>query len=299
MPEIVEVKKYCDFIKKHTENKKVNSIKILKGRYKKHGEFEGYKKFSKELPLKLLNVNSKGKFIYITFEKNFVLYCTLGLSGGWTYKRHSSENYKFPEIIEYLNKKDIEVYHDTSLDHLNVELNFEKGSLFFFDILSYGTISISDDEDKLEKKLKTLGPDIMDISTTFNVFDEHIRKQKNKKIGIVLLNQKLISGIGNYLRSDILWLAKISPHRIINKIEEDEMKKIYKSARDLTWGEYDKKEGLKLKIISSKAKLPRDFKRDFFIYNEEEDVDGNKVKKEELYEQSQKRMIYWVPEVQK
>ena len=72
MPEIVEIKKYCDFIKKQVLNKKVKSIKILGGRYKKHGQFEGYKDITKDLPLKLLDVKSKGKFIYFTFEDDYL-----------------------------------------------------------------------------------------------------------------------------------------------------------------------------------------------------------------------------------
>ena len=299
MPEIVEIKKYCDFIKKQVLNKKVKSIKILGGRYKKHGKFEGYKNFLEELPLKLLDVNSKGKFIYITFEDNFTLYCTLGLSGGWTFKKKNSDKYKFPEIMEFLNVKDIDEYRDKSLKHLNIEFEFEVGTIYFFDMLSYGTISIYNDEKKLEKKLKTLGPDIMDKNTTYDIFEEQIMKQENKKIGNVIVNQKLISGIGNYLRADILWVAKISPHRLVKNIETKELKKIYQASRDLTWGDYDIKEGKKLKILSKHPKLPRDYERDFFVYYENEDINGEKVKKEELYEGSQKRMIYWVPSVQK
>ena len=301
MPEIVEIKKYCDFIKKQVLNKKVKSIKILGGRYKKHGQFEGYKDITKDLPLKLLDVKSKGKFIYFIFEDDYILYCTLGLSGGWTFKKNNSDKYKFPEIMEFLNVKDIEEYRDKSLNHLNISFEFDIGTLYFFDMLSYGTISISNDEEKLEKKLRTLGPDIMDANTTYEIFEEQISKpiNKNKKIGNVIVNQKLISGIGNYLRADILWIAKVSPFRLVKNIEPKELKKIYQASRDLTWGDYDVKEGKKLKILSKHPKLPRDYERDFFVYYEEEDVNGEKVKKEELYEGSQKRMIYWVPTIQK
>ena len=301
MPEIVEVKKYCDFIEKNVKGKQVKSIKILKGRYKKHGKFDGYNEIEKELPLKLLRAESKGKFIYLSFENNFTkftLYCTLGLSGGWTFKKKDSDKYVFPDIMEFLNVKDIEQYRDKSLDHLNIEFVFDKGSLFFFDTLSYGTISISSDEKKLEKKLGELGPDIMDIDTSFKIFSEQIKKQEKKKIGLVLVNQKLISGIGNYLRADILWVAKISPHRLVKDLTNLELKKIYQAARDLTWIDYDKKKGKKLNIISKNATHPHDYEREFFVYSEDEDIDGNKVKKEELYEGSQKRMIYWVPSVQ-
>lgn len=53
MPEIVEVKKYCDFIRKHMLNSSITDINILKGRYKKHKPFEGYTMIHKLLPLKL------------------------------------------------------------------------------------------------------------------------------------------------------------------------------------------------------------------------------------------------------
>ena len=164
--------------------------------------------------------------------------------------------------------------------------------------MSYGTISVSNDPNKLEKKLKELGPDIMNIDTSFKIFSEQIRKQEKKKIGLVLVNQKIISGIGNYLRADILWVAKISPHRLVKDLTNLELKKIYQASRDLTWIDYDKKRGKKLNIISKNAKHPHDYEREFFVYYEDEDIDGNKVKKEELYEGSQKRMIYWVPTVQ-
>jgi len=40
MPEINEVRKYADFIKKKIKNNSITNINILNGRYKKHGPFE-------------------------------------------------------------------------------------------------------------------------------------------------------------------------------------------------------------------------------------------------------------------
>jgi hypothetical protein len=57
-------------------------------------------------------------------------------------------------------------------------------------------------------------------------------------------------------------------------------------------------EAVKLKIIDKSSKLPSDYKRDFFVYYEDKDIYGNSVIKEELYEGSQKRFIYWVKERQ-
>jgi formamidopyrimidine-DNA glycosylase len=298
MPEIVEIKKYCDIINKYAANKKLLDIKILNGRYKKLGEFTGLKELLSELPSKLTHAESKGKFMYITIQ-NFYVMCTLGLSGGWCFKKNNSTKYKFPDVLEFLNVKDIDDYREKSLKHLNVEFKFETGSLYFFDTLSYGTLSCTDDKKILDKKLQTLGPDIMDEDLTSQEFQEHLIKYPKKHIGVNLVNQKLISGIGNYLRADILWVAKISPFRKTKDLTDKEFKSIYQASRDLTWGDYDYKTGRKLNIISKNAKLPHDYERDFFVYYEDEDIDGNKVKKEELFEGSQKRMIYWVPTVQK
>jgi len=303
MPEIVEVRKYVAFIRKHTHNNMVKEINIINGRYKKHGPFEGYKKYVKELPLKIKEVNSKGKFIYFIFENDMVLFNTLGLSGGWVYSKssiNSHPSFVHPKIGEFLNTNDVEKYHATSLKHCNVEFKLNEGYLYFFDTLSYGTMKLTTIED-LEKKLKKIGPDLLHLDTTLEIFSQQLKTKKNlgKKIGIVLMDQKTISGIGNYLRADCLWLAKISPHRLIKNMDDTKIKELYHSIQKLIWSDYDYKYAVKHKIIGKKFKRPSDYGRDFYIYWEEEDIHGNKVKTEELYEGSQKRTIFWVPSYQK
>ena len=61
----------------------------------------------------------------------------------------------------------------------------------------------------------------------------------------------------------------------------------------------NKEEAIKHKIIKKTDKVPYDYKRDFFVYREETDIHGNPVTKEELFEGSQKRFIYWCKDVQK
>jgi formamidopyrimidine-DNA glycosylase len=300
MPEINEVRQYADFIKSKLKNKNITEVNIINGRYKKHGPFENYNHLIKHLPLKIVDVGTKGKFMYIKFEHNLYLFSTLGLSGGWIFKKSETSKVEHPVILEYLKKEEIDSYMSTSLKHLNVEFKTEHGSLYFYDTLSFGTLKIVNDEKELIKKLNSVGPDIMDELTDFKLFQDSINKPKNLKkvIGIVLMDQKTISGCGNYLRADILWLSKISPFRKVEKLTEVELKKIFHNAKLLTWGQYDKKEAIKMKIITSKDKLPSDYDRDFFVYNEDEDIYGNKIIKEELFVGSQKRFIYWVKNYQ-
>jgi formamidopyrimidine-DNA glycosylase len=149
-----------------------------------------------------------------------------------------------------------------------------------------------------EKKLKTIGPDIMDESTDAKLFLQRVKTQLNQSIGTVLLNQKIISGVGNYIRADALWLAKINPFTIVKKLSDSELKKLFASLRVITWGNYDRKYAIKNNIIKSNSIVPADYKRDFFVYREKTDIYNNPVIKEELYSGSVKRFIYWVKKIQ-
>lgn len=204
-------------------------------------------------------------------------------------------------VHEFLNKNDVEAYRKNALKHINVVFELENNhNICFFDMLSYGTIKVATKE-MLEMKLSKIGPDFLDLSTTQEIFLERIKKKTNlnKMIGNILMNQKIISGIGNYLRADSLWLAQISPHRLVKDLSDVELNTIFKSIRALVWSDYDQKKAIKLKFIKKSFKTPQHYGRDFFIYYYTEDIYGNKIKKEELYEGSQKRFIYWVPGIQK
>lgn len=326
MPEVVEIRHYADFIRRISRKSSIKSVKIHSGRYsshrellkagrvhrnKKHAAFPGFATIRRLLPLHVAAVASKGKMLYITLQsaktkKKYYLLVTLGLTGGWVAKSKSGK-YIFPRLFAYVPRELREPYRDTSLAHLNIEFSLSGGKipkLYFFDMLSFGTMSFVSDDGTLERKLRAIGPDIMDIreqEMNFTIFCNRLRAPANlsKPIGVVLMNQRVISGIGNYLRADVLWVARISPHRKIRSLSSRELRGIYKAARLLTWGEYNYSRALKLGIIRKNDKLPHHYRRMFFVYQEEKDIKGRAVVKEELYEGSQKRFIYWVPGWQK
>jgi formamidopyrimidine-DNA glycosylase len=304
MPEIIEVRNAADFIKKKLKNKSIIDINILNGRYKKNGAFENYNKLKKNIPLKLIDVKTKGKLLYLIFDNNLYLMNTLGLMGGWVFL-NKSDVYEHPDTYKkykkYGDKQMMDNYMKNSLNHLNFEIITDEGTLYYYDVLSYGTLKCIDNDDQLNETLNKLGPDIMDENTTFEVFYNQILKKNNleKYIGNIIVNQKIISGLGNYLRSDILWLSKINPFRKVKKLTKNEIEDIYNNSKLLTWGGYNKKKAIKLKIIKRNVKLPSDYERLFFIYMQEEDIYGNKVIKKELFDGSQKRFITYVPTIQK
>ena len=203
MPEGPEVKIITQVLKKDLKNKVIKNISFLGGRYVKHSPPKNYKQFAKELPQRVANVNCKGKFIYITFKNGYSIWITLGMTGFFTYK-----NYKHNDIlIKYNNKK-----------------------LYFNDYRHFGTFTFCLSEECLSKKLKTLGPDILSIEFTLKLFNEIIQKTKKTTIlAVFLMNQKKISGVGNYLRSEILYDSKINPFIKIGMMSQNQIKKLFKS----------------------------------------------------------------------
>ena len=334
MPEVIEVRKFADILSENIIGKTITHINILKGRYKKK-IFDGYNDLIKALPLKIETIHTKGKFTYMTFvsvnnndndndnnNKKFYLFNTLGLSGGWTLKSDKKSNFAkckncnyferekdiftYPSILDYISKNNQTKWFETELKHLNVEFitDYKNISFYFYDQLSFGTLKAVDcninGETILEKKLKELGPDLLDDTTTFELFKLQLRKKVNesKAIGNVIVNQKIISGVGNYLRADALWMAKLSPFRKVKDTTDDELKTLYDSIIGLIWGDYNYEFAIKKKYIKSSLKLPHHYNRDFFIYNHIKDIYNNTIRKEELYEGSQKRFIYWVKSIQ-
>jgi len=293
MPEVIEVLTYLDFLKKRIKGETITKISILKGRYKTHGPFEGYEALLRALPLRVTEIQSKGKFLYITFENGMVLFSTLGLTGGWVW-----EDSEFITIREKISKEEREAYHREALKHRNVEFQTSKGSLFFYDVLSFGTLKVVTTIKNVETKLNTLGPDITEVS--WDEFQDRMDRVKGEKvIGNVLMNQKVVAGIGNYLRADILWLCKISPFRKMETLSTTDLKRIWKYSVFLAWAKYDYKKGVRRGAIPEKhPNLPEDYDRDFYVYRQATDPQGHTVKVEKLYEGSQVRYVYWVPTVQ-
>lgn len=326
MPEGVEVRKFADILIHNLVGYNIMEINILKGRYTKKA-FDGFRTLVDNIPAKVISVKCKGKMTYIELngkDGNTVwLINTLGLTGGWTVAAKEKKElhieqrmrylkkkafgtsaelvFAYPIIWEYISNNNANEWFKSALDHLNVEFVMDNGKRgYFYDQLSFGTLKVIENRGELDKKLRELGADMLDESTTAEVFKKMVKKNtnKNKAIGNVLVNQRVISGVGNYLRSDALWLAKISPFRKVCELSDGELEIIYKSIRALMWGDYAPDQARKNGYISGELKIPHDYGREFFVYRQETDIEDHKVVKEELYEGTQKRFIYWVPEIQ-
>lgn len=277
MPEGPETKYLVNWLNKDLKNKKLNNIIILGGRYKRHGNPKNLDKII--FPLTINKIKCHGKFIYWTFKNSeFVLFNTLGMSGWYNYEKEK---------------------------HNNIEFKFDNFSIYFNDYRNFGTLSFCNFE-SLEKKLNSLGADILSEENEINKFLERVNKRKNNMIGSIIIDQKVSAGVGNYLRSEALYIAKINPFKKVSELSKSNIQDLWDILRQLGWFYFNEKKGLELKIINKKFKLynlykkkgPSKYKREpgyFLVYQQKFDIFGNKVITDEL----NKRTIHYVKEIQK
>lgn len=254
MPEGPEVKKIGEYLNNFFIDNTIKSVKILKGRYVNKQPPCGFYYFIEKLPLKSLSCNTKGKFIYILLENNIFIFNTLGMSGFWTTNKSK---------------------------HSNVEFVTQKGTIYFTDQRNFGTLKFIFTKNELQLKLLAIGPDLLDESLQFEDFYKRItiKRNQNKMIAKVLMDQKTISGIGNYLRSEILWHTKMSPFTLVNKLSKNKIKELFEISRKVIWSFYNIHKSLKKNIITRNEMHKYNF---FNIYSQEYDKLGNKVSKEKI-----------------
>lgn len=299
MPEICEIIVTTHFISYVLKNKFVIDIIVLSGRYLKNKI--NTELINKHKPLKLINIDSKGKFLWFEFQNiktNYKVYIlnTFGLTGGWGITKDSFNRVE----LSYINN------------------NNEISKLYYNDQLNFGTLKITNDYNYILKKINQLGPDLIKDDFDFNVFKNRINNIKNKKIPIVklLLTQDkkgIGSGIGNYLSAEILYMAKINPARHVDTLQNNELKNLFNSIKyELKLCYYNNDIGYMEKFgnfntIHNKGIRNGVFpnylqnvhvgnnKFKFNVYRQKIDPLGNIVEKAKLING---RSTYWVPSVQ-
>jgi endonuclease VIII len=86
--------------------------------------------------------------------------------------------------------------------------------------------------------LGTLGPDALPYNGRFNraEFLRRLLEYKDETIGAALLNQRIVAGLGNYLRAEILFSCKLNPWLTVGELGERDLtclsKTVPRLARD-------------------------------------------------------------------
>ena len=88
--------------------------------------------------------------------------------------------------------------------------------------------------------LSTLGPDALPYRGKFNreEFLRRLFEHKDETIGAALLNQRIVAGLGNYLRAEILFACKLNPWLTVGELTQRNLSCLSRTIPRLTRDAY-------------------------------------------------------------
>ena len=175
--------------------------------------------------------------------------------------------------------------------HLTINTS-DQDQLYFTDTRRFGNIKLLKEGDLLKKYPKER--DLLNYNTSIKKNVDYLIKniQTNQEVCKVLLNQKYFCGVGNYLKSEILYHSKIHPHRSWPSLNKKEITNLCVFTREI----------MKKAYMSGGAEL-RDFKNPKKDSKLRLNAYGKKIdsKKRVIVNDITKdqRRTYWCPKIQK
>ncbi|HIS18412.1 MAG TPA: DNA-formamidopyrimidine glycosylase [Candidatus Coprovivens excrementavium] len=208
MPEIAEVETVRQTLKKRILNKKIKNVNVLYERIIE-SDLEEFKK--NLIGLEFKDILRKGKWLLFDIG-DYYLCSHLRMEGKYFIKKHD-------EVID---------------KHEHVIFSFEDGTdLRYHDTRKFGRMNLVL-KDKLDtvEGVRKQGIEPIDSNLTKEYLYEKFHKKK-LPMKTLLLDQTIISGLGNIYADEVLFGARIKPMRLGNTITLEECDKIVKSSREI------------------------------------------------------------------
>ena len=202
MPELPEVETIKEALKKAVLNTKVDDITVKNRRFREEipSDFENIIKNTT-----ILKIWRLAKYVIMDLNNGYSIIWHFGMSGKVKFIENPTNIYeKHDHVIFKLSNKEI-VYNDARR----------------FGLLTYAKT----DKIFTHHLFNHMGIDPFNTNLTSEYL---IEKLKNKKtpIKIALLDQSIITGIGNIYASEALYDARISPFRESSSLSYDEISKL-------------------------------------------------------------------------
>ena len=217
MPELPEVEIVRQSLNRQVKDQKIISIQV-NNRNLRLKVPKNFEQIFKNTVIE--KIQRKSKYLILVFDNH--LYCVihLGMSGTLHFigLKKKSTNLSF--------------YGSQSLPkkHNHVIFEFNNFKLIYNDPRRFGFFKILKNKKDYLRFFTRIGPEV--ISKDFNkTYLSKILKNRTKNIKNLLLDQKLVSGLGNIYVNEILYQAKINPFKKSHLIGLDENKRIIKYSK--------------------------------------------------------------------
>lgn len=176
---------------------------------------------------KIKSISRRAKVLIVNLSSGYSLVIHLKMTGQLVYK---SENARFG--AGHPSDSLVGRLPDSST---RVEITFSDGSkLYFNDQRKFGWMKLVKTLDVTnEDFLKSLGPEPLDPSFSWQVFKSRLMLRPKSPIKAVLLDQKVLAGVGNIYADESLWGAKIHPLTPAGSLSDQKIKLLYKALIDV------------------------------------------------------------------
>lgn len=234
-------------------------------------------------PCRVVEVDVKGKFMWWRLQppaggKAWWLWITYGMSGQWT--RELTKHTAFG--VHFRPPRD---ENGVAADH---------SSLYFNDARHFGTLKFVDDESEHRRKLASLGPDMLSDPPNLAGFELRLAKRYGKTLAETLMDQSVVSGVGNYVKAEALYGARLSPHRRVSSLKATERESLRYHIIKVLQSSY-KHGGATLYTYQNSDGTSGTAQRRFAVYGNRTDPLGHEVVSEETLDG---RTTWWVPAMQ-
>jgi formamidopyrimidine-DNA glycosylase len=204
--------------------------KVLKKTFVSIWEEKNKKELKGLLGKRIEKIERFGKGIYLFLSDSSILHIHLRMTGHLLFDKWEMRDGEW--------KSSNPVMQESKNGFLRYMFSFDDGGqLALSDPRKFAKVVILS-EKELSTEINKIGKDALLIKKEefFNLF-----LNKKREVKSFLMDQSVISGIGNIYAAEILFLAKIDPKRRTDSLKEKEIEKIYELIQSVL------KKGLQLK----------------------------------------------------
>lgn len=224
MPELPEVETVRRDLVAHLLGKKIKTVTVLNRKTVNPNPEDFIKILSGSF---FIDISRRGKLLIFKLKKaDTYLLVHLKMTGQLIYLAkdsqvsggHSLSSHSFEKAVggELPNK------------YTRAFITFaDKSNLFFNDLRKFGYMKLVGQKELDAFILKNYGPEPLEAEFSLNEFLAKL-KTKRRNIKAVLLDQKLVAGLGNIYVDEVLFAAGVRPMRLASSVTKSEATKIHK-----------------------------------------------------------------------
>jgi formamidopyrimidine-DNA glycosylase len=165
MPEVCEVVLTAQYLVTKLKGRYLTGLHVVGGKYKRL-QLPGKNLIGDHQPLRVQNVDSKGKFMWFELvdPKGVEVYLmnNFGLTGEWSFKKSNSDRVIFVMETDPYSKDN------------------RKYKLRYSDARNFGLLQLTTKRDVLDSKINKLAPDLLKTDFTANDFIGWVRSYLSK-----------------------------------------------------------------------------------------------------------------------